>query len=87
MELSEEAKVWIEQEETRIKASELGIAMLEQQIKLGQKSIELDRKQPEGSMTFAHYQKRVINDARVAQGRRLYKKHRVLLDKTALTYH
>lgn len=48
--------------------------------------IELDRKQPEGTMTFAKYQKRVINDARVAQGRRLYKQHRVLLDATAKKY-
>lgn len=48
--------------------------------------IELDRKQPEGTMTFAKYKKRVISDARVAQGRRLYKEHRVLLDKVAQKY-
>lgn len=48
--------------------------------------IELDRKQPEGTMTFAQYKKRVISDARVAQGRRLYKQHRDLLDKTAKKY-
>jgi len=48
--------------------------------------IELDRKQPEGTMTFAKYKKRVISDARVAQGRRLYKKHKDLLDKTAKKY-
>ncbi len=48
--------------------------------------IELDRKQPEGTMTFAKYQKRVINDARIAQGRRLYKEHRELLDATAKKY-
>ncbi len=41
--------------------------------------IELDRKQPEGTMTFAQYKKRVINDARVAQGRKLYKQHREFL--------
>lgn len=48
--------------------------------------IELDRKQPEGTMTFAQYKKRVINDARVAQGRRLYNEHRDLLQKTADKY-
>lgn len=48
--------------------------------------IELDRKQPEGTMTFAQYQKRVINDARVAQGRRLYEQHRALLDAKAKEY-
>ncbi len=48
--------------------------------------IELDRKQPEGTMTFAQYKKRVISDARIAQGRRMYKKHRDLLEKTAKKY-
>lgn len=48
--------------------------------------IELDRKQPEGTMTFAQYKKRVISNARIAQGRREYKKHRELLDKTAQKY-
>lgn len=48
--------------------------------------IELDRKQPEGTMTFAKYQKRVITDARIQQGRRLYKEHKELLEKTAKEY-
>ncbi len=48
--------------------------------------IELDRKQPEGTITFQQYKTRVINDARIAQGRRLYEQHRELLDKTAKKY-
>ncbi len=48
--------------------------------------IELDRKQPEGTMTFAQYKKRVISDARIAQGRRMYKEHREVLDATAKKY-
>ena len=48
--------------------------------------IELDRKQPEGTMSFAQYQKRVISNARIAQGRKLYKKHKNLLDRTAQKY-
>lgn len=48
--------------------------------------IELDRKQPEGTMTFSKYRERVINDARVQQGRRLYSEHRALLDATAEKY-
>ncbi len=48
--------------------------------------IELDRKQPEGTMSFAKYKKRVISDARVAQGRRLYKKHKDLLGKISKEY-
>lgn len=34
-----------------------------------QRVLELDRKQPEGTMTFAKYKKRVINQARIDQGR------------------
>ena len=48
--------------------------------------IELDRKQPEGTMTFAQYKKRVISDARIAQGKRLYKEHRELLEKVSAQY-
>ncbi len=48
--------------------------------------IELDRKQPEGSMTFEQYLNRVINDARIERGRRLYKQHRKLFDSTAAKY-
>jgi membrane-bound lytic murein transglycosylase B len=48
--------------------------------------IELDRKQPEGKMTFAQYKKRVISDARIAQGRRLYKEHRAALEVAAQKY-
>lgn len=48
--------------------------------------IELDRKQPEGTMTFAQYRAKVINNARIAQGRRLYAQHRTLLDHVAQKY-
>lgn len=48
--------------------------------------IELDRKQPEGTMTFAKYRKRIINDARVAQGRRLLKTHAAQLQKASDKY-
>lgn len=34
--------------------------------------IELDRKQPEGRMTFAEYRKKVINQQRIDTGRELY---------------
>jgi membrane-bound lytic murein transglycosylase B len=48
--------------------------------------IELDRKQPEGKFTFAQYKQRVISDARIAQGRRLYKQHRAALEVAAQKY-
>ncbi len=48
--------------------------------------IELDRKQPEGTMTFAKYQKNVITEARIEKGRELYRQHRQELEKAASTY-
>lgn len=48
--------------------------------------IVLDRKQPEGTMTFAKYRKNIINEARVEQGRRLYKQHRKLLESVSQKY-
>lgn len=48
--------------------------------------IELDRKQPEGKFTFAQYKKRVITQARIDQGRRLYRQHKQLLDKVSAQY-
>lgn len=48
--------------------------------------IELDRKQPEGRLTFAEYQKRVINKARINQGRALYQKHRKELNQISGKY-
>ena len=48
--------------------------------------IELDRKQPEGRLTFAQYKERVINQARIDQGRRLYRQHRAELDRISQKY-
>lgn len=41
--------------------------------------IELDRRQPEGRMTFLEYRERVINQARIEKGRRLLREQRHLL--------
>jgi membrane-bound lytic murein transglycosylase B len=48
--------------------------------------IELDRKQPEGTMTFAKYRKNVITQDRIDKGRALYRQHRAALDRAASTY-
>jgi membrane-bound lytic murein transglycosylase B len=41
--------------------------------------IELDRKQPESTMTFAQYQERVVTASRIAAGRERFLEHQVLL--------
>jgi len=48
--------------------------------------IELDRKQPEGTMTFAKYKQRVISDARIRKGRILLKEHAARLKKASDKY-
>ncbi len=48
--------------------------------------IELDRKQPEGTMTFAQYRKRVISDARIRKGRILLKEHAAALKRASDQY-
>lgn len=48
--------------------------------------IELDRKQPEGKWTFAQYKEKVVSAARIAQGRRMYKQHRALLEQVSQKY-
>ncbi|MEZ5813501.1 MAG: lytic murein transglycosylase [Alphaproteobacteria bacterium] len=48
--------------------------------------IELDRKQPEGRMTFNEYYAKVINQTRINQGRKMYSQHRVQLERTAQKY-
>lgn len=43
--------------------------------------IELDRKQPEFTLTFDDYLGRTVSSARVAKGRALYEQHRELLER------
>lgn len=43
--------------------------------------IELDRRQPEGTITFEQYVRRAMSPQRVKRGQELYAKHRALLDR------
>ncbi|MCA8838284.1 MAG: lytic murein transglycosylase, partial [Proteobacteria bacterium] len=48
--------------------------------------IELDRRQPEGSMTFAKYLQLVVPQSRVQRGRNLLAQHKTLLDEVSAKY-
>jgi len=50
------------------------------------KVIELDRRQPEFTMTFKAYMERVVSPARVEKGRRLLAENKAVLDKIAEYY-
>jgi membrane-bound lytic murein transglycosylase B len=48
--------------------------------------IELDRRQPEFTLTFSEYMKRVVTTARIMKARARYDKHKELLDRVSKQY-
>jgi membrane-bound lytic murein transglycosylase B len=48
--------------------------------------VELDRKQPEFTLTFKQYLSRVVNDRRARKGKRMMEKHAALLDEVSAKY-
>ncbi|HEX5079969.1 MAG TPA: lytic murein transglycosylase [Geminicoccaceae bacterium] len=48
--------------------------------------IELDRRQPEGRMTYRQYRDRVLSEQRIERGRELLREHRELLDRVGADY-
>ncbi|ACI98579.1 lytic murein transglycosylase [Rhodospirillum centenum] len=48
--------------------------------------LELDRRQPEGTITFARYIERVVTAQRVRRGRGLYRQHRAVLEEVGRKY-
>lgn len=57
-----------------------------QDIKPIPRVIELDRRQPEGRLTFAEYLKLVVPQSRVQRGRKLLAQHRTLLAEVSAKY-
>lgn len=56
-------------------------------VQVNNRVIELDRKQPEFTMTWPQYRARVVTPTRIANGRAIYAKHRELLAKITARYH
>ena len=48
--------------------------------------IELDRKQPEFTLTWEQYRQKVISDARIARGREHFARHRALITEVCAKY-
>lgn len=48
-------------------------------VQINQKVIELDRRQPEFTLTWEQYRTRIVSDARIARGREFFAQHRQLL--------
>ncbi len=56
-------------------------------IKLNQRVIDLDHRQPEFTLTWAQYRDRIVSKERIARGREAYARHRELLAKVCAHYH
>src|SRR3546814_416983 len=48
--------------------------------------IELDRNQPESTLTFAEYRDRIVSATRIETGRRLLEENRALLEEIGATF-
>ena len=48
--------------------------------------IELDRKQPEGKISFAQYRQNIVNDLRIQKGRQMMREHHALLNEVSEKY-
>jgi membrane-bound lytic murein transglycosylase B len=55
-------------------------------VHMNPKVIELDRHQPEFTLTWQQYRDRIVSDARVTRGRDLYARHRTLLAAVTSRY-
>ncbi|MBN8889469.1 MAG: lytic murein transglycosylase [Rhodospirillales bacterium] len=65
-------------------------AMLERAfagVRVNTRVIELDRRQPEFTLTWEQYRSRIVSATRIKTGRDMYARHRALLDAVSARYH
>lgn len=80
---------WVQQFKQEAALEGISPELLEQAfngVEPNERVIELDRKQPEGTMTFEKYLKNVVNDRRAQEGRELYRQHKALLEEIGAHY-
>ncbi|MEK9944478.1 MAG: lytic murein transglycosylase [Alphaproteobacteria bacterium] len=80
----EKWRVWLEEVRTEASAKGIKPSIVDQAltgIDPIPRIIELDRRQPEFTLTFAQYIERVVPDRRVQKGRQMLAQHRALLEK------
>ena len=80
---------WLEALKAEIIEKEIRVSTFEQALsnfKLIQRVIDLDRRQPEFTLTFDQYLKRVVPKQRVIRGRKKLTKHKMLLNEIGNKY-
>ncbi|MBD3642500.1 MAG: lytic murein transglycosylase [Marinobacter sp.] len=76
-----ECKARLEQQAVDAGVSQATASQVMAQVEHLDRVIELDRRQPEFTTTFADYLNRRVNDARVSTGREMLAEHRELLER------
>jgi len=82
-------EVWLKTFRAEAKASGISSGIIEatlDNLKPVPEVIKLDRRQPEGRLTFQEYNRKVLAKSRVERGQTLYKEHQELLRKVAKQY-
>ena len=80
---------WVKKLKTEARAKGISSSLLDevfQGISPLPRVLELDRRQPESTMTFLQYQKRIVSPLRIEQGRQMMAKHRRLLEEVGQKY-
>ena len=86
---AEDFNTWLDKLKTEAKRQGISQKTLDSSligIKPIPRVIELDRKQPEFTLTFAEYLKRVVSDRRIRIGKSKLKEHEELLKEISLKY-
>lgn len=80
---------WIQEFRTEARGKGISEALLDDvfdKFAPNPRIIELDRKQPEGTVTFTKYLSNIVSKQRVADGQRLYLENKVLLEEIGKKY-
>lgn len=80
---------WVEDYKQEAQGKGISPALLDnafRDLQPNERVVELDRRQPEGTMTWEQYKKRIVDPQRVKQGRRLLEQHRDHLERVAAKY-
>lgn len=81
--------VWLDQFKREVNAQGLtgpSVQKALENVRFLPRVIELDRRQPEGTITFEEYLEKQLVPARINKGRELYQQHRALLERVAKEY-
>ena len=78
------ADLWVEARERGVSEAILDAALSD--IAPIERVIELDRRQPEGTITFEQYLSRIVTDGRVREGRERLAQNRALLEEVAARF-